>query len=627
MSNKSERSMYDSIRLFESGEGESIKDCSCPVSFIDSVTVSEEFVEDLDRFVLVMDEVSNGQFLRGEENGLGSDWVELKWLKAKGYYSLEAFVANRFDVALRLSWMNCNYGKKKGGKLKEKVTASVVASNIFWRKKGCMDWWAKLDAGVRRKVLQFVLGKTAKSLTDEILRGTLGALEEERWLFSVGSEQPLRYHTTVSRQMTKPSLLETVSEFSSTISFSSVSEQSKSFVKVLRGLLVLQDISALISACKDGDYGREKLFFTSLASVCTISDCLLRKIRGILLSVSLDCTRLELLGDGNLKFPTEKPKEKSNASSRRKKGKARKFKGMNLASSAAAHDKSVKDQGCELARIQHVDMMGSDQVVGAHQEKNINRQALLQAVQMDNGQGSGGKVPTAARKNKKRSNKNKEDKSKKPGSARHLTVQMEVAKTDRMSESSLLQNANADVSTGNDNLLPNSSPFISRSGPKEVDGPAQIIQGDLAADSPSTPLMDLRTLQENGNAKCDVEKVGEADTKSVFTAKPIKAIDSKDGFTPVQQKFGKYYDTGPINSSVYPSHEWPSIAPHQYPSFNSNLPATTDRLHLDVGRNWILPPSLDWPPMVRNVSSLLASPMTCKFMDFSDMKNNTGVGR
>lgn len=142
--------------------------------------------------------------------------------------------------------------------------------------------------------------------------------------------------------MTKPSLLETVSEFSSTISFSSVSEQSKSFVKVLRGLLVLQDISALISACKDGDYGREKLFFTSLASVCTISDCLLRKIRGILLSVSLDCTRLELLGDGNLKLPTEKPKEKSNASSRRKKGKARKFKGMNLASSAAAHDKSVK---------------------------------------------------------------------------------------------------------------------------------------------------------------------------------------------------------------------------------------------------------------------------------------------
>lgn len=163
-----------------------------------------------------------------------------------------------------------------------------------------------------------------------------------RWLFSVGAEQPLRYHTTVSRETTNPSLLETVLEFSSTISSSSVSEQSKSLVKVLRGLLVLQDISALISACKDGDYDREKLFFTSLASVSTISDCLLRKIRGILMSVSLDCTRLELLGDENLKFPTEKPKEKSSASSRRKKGKARNIKGMNLASSAAAHDKSVK---------------------------------------------------------------------------------------------------------------------------------------------------------------------------------------------------------------------------------------------------------------------------------------------
>ena len=45
------------------------------------VTVSEELVEDLDEFVKVMDEVSNGGFLRGEESELGSDWVELEWLK------------------------------------------------------------------------------------------------------------------------------------------------------------------------------------------------------------------------------------------------------------------------------------------------------------------------------------------------------------------------------------------------------------------------------------------------------------------------------------------------------------------------------------------------------------------
>ncbi|KAK9992826.1 hypothetical protein SO802_022529 [Lithocarpus litseifolius] len=76
-SNPSERLVSESVRLFSSTEGESVGQCSCSVRSLDTATVSEEFVEDLERFVETMDEVSNGGFLRGEESELGSDWVEL----------------------------------------------------------------------------------------------------------------------------------------------------------------------------------------------------------------------------------------------------------------------------------------------------------------------------------------------------------------------------------------------------------------------------------------------------------------------------------------------------------------------------------------------------------------------
>ena len=122
-------------------------------------------MEDLEKFVETMDEVSNGGFLRGEESELGSDWVELEWLKAKGYYTMEAFVVNRLEVALRLAWLNCNNGRKRGVKLTEKASvAAGVAANVYWRKRGCVDWWRNLDATARRKILTVVLGKSAKSL-------------------------------------------------------------------------------------------------------------------------------------------------------------------------------------------------------------------------------------------------------------------------------------------------------------------------------------------------------------------------------------------------------------------------------------------------------------------------------
>lgn len=139
------------------------------VESLDSVTVSEKLVENVEKFVEVMDVVTNGGFLRGEESKVGEDWVEFEWLKGKGYYGIESFVVNRLEVALRLSWMNCSSGKKRGVKLKEKVGLAGVAANVFWRKKGCVDWWGKLDVGTKKKIFRTFIGKAAKSMVLEFL--------------------------------------------------------------------------------------------------------------------------------------------------------------------------------------------------------------------------------------------------------------------------------------------------------------------------------------------------------------------------------------------------------------------------------------------------------------------------
>lgn len=141
-------------------------------------------MENVDKFADIMDRISNGGFLRGEENELGNDWVELNWLKAMGYYGIEAFLANRIEVSLRMAWLNSGGGggggggRKRGGvKLKEKMNSASVAANVFWRKKGCVDWWEKIDALTRKRVLSTILSKAAKPLVPSL--GTFETIKFE----------------------------------------------------------------------------------------------------------------------------------------------------------------------------------------------------------------------------------------------------------------------------------------------------------------------------------------------------------------------------------------------------------------------------------------------------------------
>ncbi|EYU30539.1 hypothetical protein MIMGU_mgv1a025631mg [Erythranthe guttata] len=242
------RAIRESVELFSSTEGEGGDSKGDGFPRLDAACVSEGLVEDVSRFVGIMDEVTNGEFLRGgEEAEMAGEWAEMGWLKAKGYYSLEEFVVNRMEVALRLAWLNSNSGKKRGVKLKERMNAAGVAANLFWRKKGCVDWWDKLDDSVKKKVYFAYLGKAARSLV----------------------------------------------------------------------------VSALSSAAQNGGHGTEKLFYSSLDCVNSIADIILRKLRELLMVISLDCTKIELLGEGNKNSHAKKSTEKHVANNRKKKGKNR----------------------------------------------------------------------------------------------------------------------------------------------------------------------------------------------------------------------------------------------------------------------------------------------------------------
>ncbi|KAI0496500.1 hypothetical protein KFK09_022817 [Dendrobium nobile] len=106
-----------------------------------------------------------------------------------GYYSFEAFVVNRLEVALRLAWISSQGGKKpKEKRMKERATeVSGKAANVFWRMKCCLDWWVGLDPRTRRATISAFFGKTSKTLQhyveikvlDNNLEGVIAAENEE----------------------------------------------------------------------------------------------------------------------------------------------------------------------------------------------------------------------------------------------------------------------------------------------------------------------------------------------------------------------------------------------------------------------------------------------------------------
>lgn len=114
-----------------------------------------------------------------------------------------------------------------------------------------------------------------------------------------------------------------VTRSSSSITSINYSGKYAALVNICKGLSVLQDIYNILLAYQCGECNRETLFFTTLYSVHTSMDFMFRKLRGLLMTISLECTEVELLEGGIFDSPSVSCKEKKVSANRRKKGKNR----------------------------------------------------------------------------------------------------------------------------------------------------------------------------------------------------------------------------------------------------------------------------------------------------------------
>lgn len=108
-----------------------------------------------------------------------------------------------------------------------------------------------------------------------------------------------------------------------------VSGMPSSLICILRGLSVLENISTMLFEFQHTYHESERLYFSSLESISSISDCILRKLRVVLMVISLECTKVELLEDGKLNSSLKKNKEKLGPSNNKKSRKNRKVKKPN----------------------------------------------------------------------------------------------------------------------------------------------------------------------------------------------------------------------------------------------------------------------------------------------------------
>ncbi|KAF8658684.1 hypothetical protein HU200_059158 [Digitaria exilis] len=323
--------LFGNLLLFPSSPASSSR---CP----DAITVAHAFLADLDGFVAAMDEISGGMFLEGEVDLAAlacQDFPELPWLDAKGYYVIEEFVANRLEIALRMSWAAAG-GGGVGGRKTVRVGKSVkekagLAANAFWREKGYVDWWMRLEPRMRARIMGAFFGKGAVALANEMVEGSDIAWDN----FSSPLGESGSFVADQSCECTRQSFFRKNRACSIDIANILSCSKKLAFAKELKRLKLVEEIVCLknkITCC----YG-DAIFFTSLALAATAAGDILVKLRGLLMVVSTESINLELIGDG---APKKKDVEKNSGGSRKGKKKS------NTSKKLAASSKPSKDNGC-----------------------------------------------------------------------------------------------------------------------------------------------------------------------------------------------------------------------------------------------------------------------------------------
>lgn len=180
----------------------------------------------------------------------------------------------------------------------------------------------------------------------EILTESDKASEDKLWASCGGFKLPLKFGQKASSSQRSMKKVLIDEGFSSTIAQGF--DPPKRLAYYCDRLFVLQDVITMILSCFH-NFGIELPFFSPLDSLGTLADCILRKFRGFLMVIYLDCTKLELLGEQSSSSLPNKVKEKSGSTNRRKKAKSQNLKRVNPIASLS-HDPSPS-QYCKCHEV------------------------------------------------------------------------------------------------------------------------------------------------------------------------------------------------------------------------------------------------------------------------------------
>ncbi|XP_073118855.1 uncharacterized protein [Henckelia pumila] len=655
--NHGERAIRDSVELFSSGEGAGSEKTSGFLP-IDAMTVSEELVADVSKFLQIVDEVAGGGFLSGGEEGeIAEEWVELGWLKGKGYYSLEEFVVNKMEVALRLGWMSCNSGKKRGLRLKERLNAAGIAANLFWRKKRCVDWWEKLDCSLKKKVLCAYFGKAAKSLVADVIKDKDCMWDDEVWFCDYLGKQPIRCNSARLGRRDFSTFQGTDLEVKRNANHAHGSRNPSLLDCKLKSLYILQVISTLLLESKHGEYGKEELFFSSLENVNSVSDSILRKLRELLMVISFDSTKIELLGEELTNSPREKLNKKHVIGNHKKKGKNRNKKVNGVprpCQDGSEPTEPIEVKECGLS-YSSKDGRQSSKFDFEDRAMDLTRGNILSDDIMEPVKGvTNEKIRSASRKNRKERKKLKSTRSNgadignsqsritgvsSTSASSHYgsstsSCTSRGSKFESLSDSTMVGNGRLDA---NSNVCNSASATIVSQVNSDYSVGSSGKIGSKSHRGSSNPVQSGAKTFSDSSLKCDLTY----HTTPGNIGKQMKGGESEGKPTLFREQGTlSVLRVGAISSPAYISYEWPNVAPIHH-SANTHLPAATDRLHLDVGHNWQshfhrsfiptlqvrnppidnaysgimsrpLPMSSDWPPSVHGVNRLVSS-VTCNY--------------
>lgn len=158
----------------------------------------------------------------------------------------------------------------------------------------------------------------------EILKELHSTSTDDIWLFGDEVKKTPKSVNHGESWRTNTLTLPPDAEFGLAAKSDSFFRRSTALPKVFGALSVLQYILSILSSCQDRKNDNEEMLFSTLGSVSTITDGILRKVREFLMIISVDCTTLELFEEGNHQNLTNKPKDKVGI--RKKKGKLRNMK-------------------------------------------------------------------------------------------------------------------------------------------------------------------------------------------------------------------------------------------------------------------------------------------------------------